>query len=554
MRRILTLLLSLMLLCGCAAQQNTGTQPATQPATEALPVAEGLQDLTNETVRAVSPRQLSAMEDGLLLSNAEGRLVKLDWQELRVVADVTLEISDLAYVQALDRAVGISDPGRGTVTLLNQDLKVEQVIPCDADTKTWMLKRDGSEVYTLSSQGIRAHELATGAERELLHCRTLSILFLSGESVLLGAVGTEDLMSRYYVLDLTTGTLAEPTGARLEAIRKGLSPQQDGGYLLVDREKAVCYDEQGRFRDSCAHPGEGIGPSPFLWSDARQGWFVLEYGREGSRLLFWEPADGAEGEDLDLSPEVIPEGSILPRELYDRAAELSERFDLDIRIADQAVRDYTGYDSELLTDPEVTAQALDELERVLKRYPEGFFTQLKYGDRHVVRIELVDSLSGKEGHDVSSGTSAFTVRRPGYCMIVLNARRIRESVVFHEFSHVIDDRMAYEARLRPEAMYSEEAWLSLQPEGFAYADSYQNIGEEVTKFYDSGYFGSNYACVSATEDRAVTMEKACMADRAVFDANPHLMAKLEYYCSCIRDSFDTSGWPETLPWEQLLSD
>ena len=362
MRRILTLLLSLLLLCGCAAQHSPGTQPATQPATEALPVAEGLQDLTNETVRAVSPRQLSAMEDGLLLSNAEGRLVKLDWQELRVVADVTLEISDLAYVQALDRAVGISDPGLGTVTLLDQDLKVEQVIPCDADTKTWMLKRDGSEVYTLSSQGIRAHELATGAERELLHCRTLSILFLSGESVLLGAVGTEDLMSRYYVLDLTTGTLAEPTGARLEAIRKGLSPQQDGGYLLVDREKAVCYDEQGRFRDSCAHPGEGIGLSSFLWSDVRQGWFVLEYGREGSRLLFWEPADGAEGEDLDLSPEVIPEGGILPRELYDRAAELSERFDLDIRIADQAVRDYTGYDSELLTDPEVTAQALDELE------------------------------------------------------------------------------------------------------------------------------------------------------------------------------------------------
>lgn len=26
----------------------------------------------------------------------------------------------------------------------------------------------------------------------------------------------------------------------------------------------------------------------------------------------------------------------------------------------------------------------------------------------------------------------------------------------------------------------------------------------------------------------------------------------EFYAACIRDSFDTTGWPEQLPWERLL--
>lgn len=551
MKRLFALMLALILLCGCTAPPAESVpETVTAPAT-----AAGLRDLEHETARAMSVRQLTALEDGLLLSNGEGRLVKLDWQELSVLNDITLDISELAYVQALDGAVGITDPGKGTVTLLTPELEVREVIPCSAGTKTWMLKRDGTEVYTLSASGISAVELATGAQRELLRCRMLSVLSISGDLVLLGMIGTEDLMSRYYELDLKTGTLTEPTGTRLRGIQEGLCPQEDGSYLRVDRTSAALYDPQGGFLSSCALPeGSSFRPTSFLWSPQRGGWFVLDASQDGSRLLFWDPSDGSEGESIDLSPEIVPEGSILPRELYDRAEELSERFDLDIRIADRATRDYLSYDSELLTDPEVTARALDVLEGVLEQYPEGFFTQLKYGARHTVRIELVDSLSGKEGHDVSSGTSAFTVRRDRYCMIILNAHRIRESVIFHEFSHIIDDRMRYEAMLRPEALYSEEGWMALQPEGFAYADSYQNIGDEVTKFYGSGYFGSNYACVSATEDRAVTMEKACMADRAVFDANPHLMAKLEYYSACIRDSFDTQGWPEVLPWEQLLSD
>jgi len=29
-----------------------------------------------------------------------------------------------------------------------------------------------------------------------------------------------------------------------------------------------------------------------------------------------------------------------------------------------------------------------------------------------------------------------------------------------------------------------------------------------------------------------------------------LLEKLDYYCRCIRDAFDTTDWPETVLWEQ----
>ena len=48
------------------------------------------------------------------------------------------------------------------------------------------------------------------------------------------------------------------------------------------------------------------------------------------------------------------------------------------------------------------------------------------------------------------------------------------------------------------------------------------------------------------------MEYAMMDWDWVFDTYPHIREKLDYYCRCIRDSFDTTGWPEVTRWEQPL--
>ena len=552
MRQLIALILVLLIFSGCTARPA----PTTEPPAQGWSPAGDSGNLCSVPVEAENARQLLRTADGLLLVCGDGEELKLTLlaeADLSVLAEADLPATDLAYVQAMEAGVANADPGSSAVTFLTGDLEISRTVSSDAGTKTWLLSTDGGTLFALSQEGVTVHDLTNGGSRQLLSCRTLSVAALSAGQVFLAALGTDDLMTRWYELDLAACALTELSGSRLIAIQEAMLPQTTGEYISFRGTDVTLYDSEGRFRSTCTlSAASSRAGRDFLWSDVHQGWFFLEYTDGAPRLLFWDPAVPTSGEDVGITPEPELAGTILPAELYARAEELSRRFDLDIRIADRCIRDYGSYDSEMLTDPQVAASALDVLEEVLSRYPEGFFTQLKYGNRHSVRIELVDHLSGKEGHDVSSGTSAFTVRRDQYCMIVLNANRIRESVIFHEFSHIIDDRMRWEAQFREDALYSEEGWLALQPEGFAYADSYQSISDSVKAFYDSGYFATNYACVSATEDRAVTMEKACTGEKVLFDANPHLMEKLRYYCACIRDSFDTEGWPETTPWEQFL--
>lgn len=552
MRRMLALILALVLLCGCSAMTPTHTNPS--PIEGGRPVGKegNLWYLPNEAVDSMQIRQLLGTEEGLLVC-ADGVLKLLSWEELSVRAEVELEVSGLAYVRVLEEGIGVADAGSGSVTRLDADLVPVGSVTGETGEALWLLSPDADSLYTLSAEELRLRDLEDGTDRELLRCRRLSVEALTGERIWLAMVPETDLMTHWYELELAGGTLTELADAPLIALQEGLRPQSNGAYLRVDGQTVTQYGVDGGFVSVCSVPDNlGIPGREFVWSEAWQGWFFLAYGKEGCRLLFWDPSRETTGEDIDIQPERIPEGELLPRELYDRAAELSARFDLDIRIAEQVSRDYNSYTAEVLTDPEVTAQALDVLEATLSVYPEGFFSELKYGDRHTVRIELVDALAPESNKDVSSGTSAFTTRRDRYSMLVLNARRIREAVIFHEFSHIIDKCLGWDAELREDALYSEEGWMALQPEGFAYADSYKNAPDSVKQFYDSGYFVRDYSCVSASEDRAMMLEKAMVGEQAVFDANPYLMPKLEYYCACIRDTFDDTDWPEVTCWEQLL--
>ena len=120
--------------------------------------------------------------------------------------------------------------------------------------------------------------------------------------------------------------------------------------------------------------------------------------------------------------------------------------------------------------------------------------------------------------------------------------------VYHEFSHIIDKRLEWDATLRSEALFSEEAWLSLQPEGFRYAHSYTNIPADTQTYEYSGYFISSYAMTFPTEDRATLMSLVISYTDAL-SGNPAMKEKIRYYATCIRDCFDTEGWPEKTAWE-----
>ena len=69
-----------------------------------------------------------------------------------------------------------------------------------------------------------------------------------------------------------------------------------------------------------------------------------------------------------------------------------------------------------------------------------------------------------------------------------------------------------------------------------------------------GYFVDSYSTINPTEDRARVMEYAMSSYGAwTFEDAKGLTEKLDYYCRCIRQAFDTTGWPEIVRWEQYLN-
>jgi hypothetical protein len=75
----------------------------------------------------------------------------------------------------------------------------------------------------------------------------------------------------------------------------------------------------------------------------------------------------------------------------------------------------------------------------------------------------------------------------------------------------------------------------------------------IAAYENSGYFISSYAMTFPTEDRA-TLMSAIMSDKTVLQENPGMAEKMRYYAACIRDCFDTEGWPENTLWEQVLEE
>jgi hypothetical protein len=247
-------------------------------------------------------------------------------------------------------------------------------------------------------------------------------------------------------------------------------------------------------------------------------------------------------------PQTTPE-----QKLLEKAQAISQRFGMEIRIPKQNEISYTNYNADALTDLITVRTTLELLEQTLALYPEGFFRQLPYGSVKSIQIELVGDISIKEDAAANTGIAgAFAHNLGDRHLIVLNGIILEQKTIFHEFSHVIDSRLRWDADNRANALFSEKAWQALQPKGFYYANSYVTMPDALLSFLEGDHFVYYYSMTYPTEDRAVLMEEAMALTQNLFAAGSGRRAKMQFYADCIRDCFDTEGWPETTLWEQVL--
>lgn len=611
-RKLIGLLCVCMLLSGCGSSSSVPLQteapivesPPTQshlPLLEqgtALEESSNLLHIPNAAVESMVAPEMRLLGNGLLLSeHRENQLVlkHISLEDGALVAEGSVTTAPGTKLCVGSGEIGLCDRVSGQISILDEQFRLLRAYDVPGEGDDWYLNSELDTLYIFfSDRGLLARNPVTGEDTWLVdNGFQIAPIGSTNGYVIFTYTDRADQKTYTRCLNLSTATLETlPVGGAIASgVRQGetwllQSGEEKARYMLVESEAANCftrgdlavrllsprrhllvadpsvrnltlYEADGSFLSQCALPqnSNAVVGTDFVWSGYWQGYFFADFVDSSCRLMFWDVFAETVGENLQMTPleQTQPSQPVLERQLYERAAELSERFGVDIRIAEQCAADYSHYDSYVLTDPVFVRSALDMLQESLSLYPEGFFRQLCYGSIESIRIELVGGLTVKDDvntHPASIG--AFAQDKGSYYSIVLDGFLLQPQTLFHEFSHIIDARLNWDSMIREDALYSEETWLALQPDGFRYAMTYTGIPDELLHFVESGYFITDYALTYPTEDRATLMESA-MSDFAWdFELGSGTSRKLQYYAACIRDCFDTEGWPETTLWEQVL--
>ena len=603
-----------VLLTGCMTEPQAPSFPETEPVTSAeatLPQEQpgvpllnqgkaagesgNLLYIPNPHVESMTCPEIRLFRNSLLMYEytLDGtlQLKRISLEDGSLLAQAICPATPAVAVQIGNGFIGLCDSGTGQVQILNELLEQEMTYSVPLEGEDWYLNQELETVYVFFDEGLLSYDLKAGRADWLLDNAAFVQPFRMGSGyVLFSYTDRNDRKTYNRCLNLSTAGMETipvegPISSGVRSGERWLLRQDiaSGVYVLVNQEEAVTftrpeglvellpdrrqllitdgscrelsvYDLDGNFLSRCALPQTehaSVG-TDLVWSGYWQGYFFRDTYDNAAYLMFWNTDTAQAGENLSMTPlgAVKAPESVLDKELYQKVEELSRRFGLDIRIGEQCALDYTHYQADAFTDPYQLRYALNALELAFSSYPEGFLNQLPFGTMQQIRIELVDNLRGKDGMDTHpAAVGGFAQENFDHYLIVFDSLALDTQTVYHELSHVIDKHLQWDASLRPQALFSEEAWLSLQPEGFRYADSYIDMPDATAGYENSGYFVSRYAMTFPTEDRA-TLMAVIMSDKTVLQENPGMAEKMRYYAACIRDCFDTEGWPETTLWEQ----
>ena len=609
------LLLGLLCICialsGCTAQptQTVPTEPSeTETVTlpTALPLLEqgiplgedgNLLYIPNESLEDMNCPEVRLFGNGLLLSafiRNQYVIRHISLEDGALLNECAISASPGVKLRIGNGSIGLLDSGTNRFHLLDDSLAIQstQSIPTEGDS--WYLNSELDTLYRFyQDQGLLARDLPTGEERWLLeNALRTRVIGPETEYILFEYTDAKTQLTHTRCLDLSTGALetVPGTGPISTGLRRGEAwllrkDGADGEYLLSSDDLSTAftwadsavtllsprmhllltdlsgrtlklYNTEGRFVSACTLPREeyATAGTDLVWSGYWDGYFFTDTVDGTCRLMFWDITPETQGEDLPMLPLEQPQEAqrILEPALYERAEALSQRFGVKILIGEQCAAEYSHYNTYPLTDPGFVCEALDILEECMGRYPEGFFRQLPHGPFGHIQLELVGALMLKEGTENQPGdAAAFVQEQEGHLLIALDGFLLAPDTLYHEFSHVIDRRLDWDAQIREDALYSNEGWLAQQPEGFAYALSYTEMPEETRRYMETGCFDREYSMTYPTEDRA-TLFAAAMTQPQLLAQRPGMQKKLDYYARCIRDCFDTEGWPEVTAWEQPL--
>lgn len=493
-----------------------------------------------------------------------------------------------ANVQIVDERIILTDPVIGKVLILNKLLTPAASYELTPKGDFWSVCTKENEVYIFSSGGITRKPLSDDEKSSKLLSDVTELCVLNINANLISfSYSDTDEKRQFAIFNSLTGEIkflpiktSATTLDSYKKIRLLYSPKV--GYTIVDdadikscdfsdgslrltsagdilavqnNSLALYSPADGAFISHCAFDDTFLGSLTYYNNE--EGCFFLTTDSSGKpRLMFWKTSVNIDGEPLEMSDTgILDQNDLSMDQLKVYAKQLENKYGILMHIGDDILLEYPEYTITPLNDPSMIAYSMSLVESALEKYPDGFLGQLKFDEVKHVRFDIVGGVSHKSGTDGIDDVGGLANQQGNTYMIVLNADYFNEEVIYHELSHVIDNKLLYDSFDREDALYSEEKWLSLQPKGFDFDYSYLNYPDfpsSLAKYEYSGYFLTSYSMTYPTEDRAVILASAMNGNVDDFNANPKAYDKLDYYSKCIRDAFDTTGWPAETSWETML--
>lgn len=535
------------------------------------------------------------------------RLLDLDTGELIRETSLFTSPSSPVTVQSLEDNIIVSDGSLGIIHVLDEKLDEIQTYSVSGNsiyvnpslTKAFCLGNDGIQIISLGS-GTGETLLENVADLSLYSCRGEYLTFryidlntydkrefyasLHLKSGKLEVFTMDDNVSELeYQGGIWVGKLSSKEQTYLIGNQENLSTftldltypslqlPEDVSHLMViamnsnNHQILTAYDTTGTFLSDCSLENiSGSLVQNMIWHEGAQGYFFFLVTEEGyDQLYFWDFSEKRTEDNLVLTSYQENEnltGTVLDSSYYDKAKKLSEKYGVTIKIADLCNTDYLDKTVLQECSEDKVSTALSLLEKAFSTYPEGFWNQLPYGSYRTIEINLTGAISNKEwmeGHE----STAFLQHNDGKITMVLDINQdasILEQNFYHESSHIIDKHLEHVALYKENSLYSEETWASFNPADFiqlnpeykGYYGSYDIMPMEYFDEAFTPYFVYDYGKSFPTEDRATIFETAMVGNTNIFSgADNPLQKKLSYYSQCIRDAFDTTGWPECTAWE-----
>lgn len=608
MKRLTVILLVLLMLCGCTP--NTGdstadnTADATAPTLELYDPESYIEEQTNGSVRAYPLDGFNAegfcfMGQNIVLFSQDDHvnlttLHLLQGETLEVARSLTLDCTVYptdTHLRFSDDALGYYNIEENAIVLINADLTEARRIRLPDEMRDIpVLSPDMQTLYYCLDTKIRALDLSNGISRLLKqhNCQSQSIVDVhfggtvlevyavdksgNDQVVFISAENGETLGSDINLLNIDSdnstyillrqdGTVQELLVGKQGQELQALNPIGEefvfealsiNALVAGQGHELSLYDlASGRITASVSL-GKDVAVLNAVAAPGGNYIWVLGYDSQaGCQTLYrWDLSTTKKNSTTSyFTPRYTvqnPNADAIAK-CQERADEIGAKYGVVIHVDDQlpVAQNYSFLSEH---QPEALEAGLAQLDELLARFPENFFTKMaavnKSGGIHIGLVrELYDIANGP----VPDGFGLhYTVSGNHY--IALEIGPEMESAVYHEISHALDAFVYSGSK-------AFDLWDQLNPEGFTYLSSYKNYdisGDDPLLMGETQAFVDGFSMTYAKEDRARLFEKAMTdGNEGLFEA-PIMQAKLKQLCLGIRQAYKWEKEEITLPWEQYL--